>query len=739
MRKFLLATGVAAGALVATAPVSAQSASAGEENANAGQASDDNVIIVTARLREENVQDVPISISQLNSEALERAEINDLQDVAALIPGLVSSSPFGRINASPSIRGIVNAGLGEEQPVAFFLDGVYISGRAALNSTLFALERVEVAKGPQSALYGRNAFAGAVNYVTKRPGSDFEGRIQGTVGTQDLFEGKLELSGPVSDTLSLGAGLLYRDDGGFFENSVADGPAIGSNETFGAMAALNFEPSETVSIYLKALYADEKDGPPPHFLVAANSQPDSRSGFPRYFTGELPESGAGFFTNPEHQGVERETLRLSSNIDIRLSDNLLLQSLTGYNTIEGFYDFDADYTALFFNRTLEEFKKKDFSQDLRLSGETESGNLNWLVGGSYYNLDDDLVARNYTPGFGGTLPTPGALTVRTTTTWSAYGALELIPSDMFSVRGELRYQTEEKTFDSELLSEGGIPLDLSETWDAFLPRLTASYFPGGNDTLIYGSIARGFKAGGYNSFANLFDEQRFFDPETNWTYEVGVKTNLGPDVTLNGALFWMDWDDQQVIGLSDRAPFSNQFTTNAASSRSRGLEMELAYNGPSGFSANVGYAYIDATFRDFNDQDLAFIPIDTDVSGNRVPRTSDHQLNATVQYEGDLSDTVGWYIRFDGSYQSSQFSVPANLARTGDITNVNGRLGFELGNLEIAAWVRNLLDDRTPYVGVRWFDATGTYTELPPFQRAWLVTAREGRRGGISLTYRFGS
>ncbi|MEE4538134.1 MAG: TonB-dependent receptor [Erythrobacter sp.] len=731
----LLAT-VALCAISAGSPASLAAQETPPEEAGAAQ--DDDVIIVTARLREENVQDVPISITQLDNETLERAEIIDLQDIAALVPGLTSSSPFGRINASPSIRGIVNAGLGEEQPVAFFLDGVYISGRTALNSTLFGLERVEVARGPQSALYGRNAFAGAVNYVTKRPGSEFEGRAEATAGTQDLLRGQLEVSGPVSDTLSLGGGIFYRDDGGFFENAVPDGPAVGSNETFAALGAINWEPTDNVTVYLKALYSDEKDGAPPHFLVPANSQPDSRTGFPRYFTGELSEEGAGFFTNPEHQGVERETLRLSSNIDLRLGDNMLLQSLTGFNTNEGFYDFDADYTALFFNRTFEEFDKRDFSQDLRLSGESESGNLLWLVGGSYYRLDDELRARNYTPGFGGTLPTPGALTERSTTTWAAYGALELIPTEEWSIRGELRYQTEEKTFDSELLSEAGVPLLLEEEWDAFLPRLTASYFPGAGDTMLYASVARGFKAGGYNSFANLFDAERSFEPETNWTYEVGAKTQVLPGLTANGALFWMDWEDQQVIGLSDRAPFSNQFTANAAQSRSRGIELDLAYSDPNGFSANVGYAYIDATFRDFVDPDLTFVPIDSDVSGNRIPRTSDHQLNATVQYEGDLSDTVGWYARLDGSYLSSQFSVPANLARTGDITNVNARLGVEFGQVELAVWARNLFDDRTPYVGVRWFDATGTYTGLAPFQRSWLVTAREGRRGGISLIYRFG-
>lgn len=730
-RKHILLASAAA-ALIMPSMAYAQT----EESTGANEEADKNVIVVTARLREENVQDVPVSITNLSEEFLERAEITDLQDLAQFTPGLVSSSPFGRINASPSIRGIVNAGLGEEQPVAFFLDGVYISGRSALNGTYFGLERVEVARGPQSALYGRNAFAGAVNYITKRPGRELEGKIEATVGTKDDYRGKVELSGPISDTLSVGVGALYQDYGGFFTNSVPGGPAVGSNKTFATLGSILWEATPDLKIYLKALYTDEKDGAPPHFLAPANSQPDSRSGFPRYFTGRLPTSGAGFFTNPEHQGVERESLRLSANVDLKIGDNMILQSVTGYNKEDGFYDFDADYTELFFNRTFEEFDKYDISQDLRLSGDSES--LNWLIGTSYYYFNDDLLARNYLPGFGQSLPV-GALTEQTTKTFSVYGALEVKPTEDLSIRGELRWQSEKKAYQSQVLDESGVPLNLQDSWKEFLPRGTITYTPGGGETLLYASVARGFKAGGFNTFANLFDNERTYEPEDNWTYEIGAKAQPFDGATINAALFWIDWDNQQVIGLSNRAPSSNQFTANAAASRSRGLELEASYSSPGGFDFSVGYAYTDAKFRDFVDPDLTFIPISADVSGNQVNRTSKHQLTSTVQYQAPINDTFDWFARADFAYQSSQFSVPANLARTGGITNVNARIGVEGENINFSIWAKNLFDNDTPYVGVRWFDASGRYTQLPPFQRAWLVTAREGARFGATLTYKFGN
>ena len=720
--------GAAAAAFAFTAPVHAQGGAAEADN-------DREVIVVTARLREETVQDVPISISAFSEEDLEEATIFDVQDLVLYTPGLISSSAFGRINASPSIRGLVNAGLGEEQTVAFFIDGVYISGRTGLNGTYFGLERVEISKGPQSALYGRNAFAGAVNYITKRPTEEFEGNIRLEAGSNELGRGTFEIAGPLTEDGSLmgRAGLFYSTYGGDFTNGVPGGLDVGSNETTAALGSLLWRPNDASEFYAKVTYSDEFDGPPPHFLVAANSQPAPGSGFPRYFTGTLPSSGAGFFTNPEHRGTERETLRFSLNADFDIGENLLLQGLTGYNTQEGFYDFDADYTALFFNRTLEEFDKWDFSQEVRLSNARSASPVQWLVGASYYNFEDDLLGRSYLPGFGQTLPA-GTLNESTTTSFGIYGSLSYDVSDVLNLTGELRYNDEEKT-----LKRPGFDLDAN--WQEFLPRFTASYTPNDN-TLLYGSIARGFKTGGFNTFANIFPEERTYEPESNWTYEVGAKTtSMDGALLLNAALFYIDVTDQQVIGVSAAAPASNQFTSNAAESSVTGIELEGSYDTGTGLTFSGGYAYTDPQYDEFFDGDLVGLPIGPDLSGNQVNRTRKHQFNMTAEYVDSLETWVGWewFARADYAWWSSQFTQPANLAETGDITNLNARIGVRNDRYGISAWAKNLTDDDTPYVATRWFDASGTYTGLPPFQRAWLVTAREGTTFGVSLDIELGN
>lgn len=688
-------------------------------------------VLVTARLKEESLGDVPISISVISAETLADASVIDVQDLALLTPGLVSSSAFGRINASPSIRGLVNAGLGEEQTVAFFVDGIYISGRTGLNASYFGLERVEVSKGPQSALYGRNAFVGAVNYVTKRPTETFEGSVSATVGSNDLVRGLIEMSGPLDGDRLMGrVGFYTSENSGDFANNVPGGIDVGSIETTAAMASLLFRPSGNSEFYVNLSYADETDGAPPHYLVPANVLPAPGSGFPRYFEGEFPANEVGFFTNAEHQGTERETLRFTLNADIDLNDSLTLQGLTGYNAQEGFYDFDADYTELFFNRTFEEFDKSDFSQEIRLSNLVSGEPVQWLIGASYYSFDDELLARNYLPGFGQTLP-DGTLNESTTDSIGVYGSVTVPLGERVTVTAELRYNDEEKT-----LERPGF--DLSADWQEFLPRLTVSYAPG-DRTLVYGSVARGFKTGGFNTFDNLFPEERVYEPESNWTYELGLKGSLADGrFTYGTALYFIDVEDQQVIGLSEAGASSNQFTANAAESSSRGVELEANWFVSDALSLTAGYAWTDAEFDDFVDPDLVPLPIDADVSGNRINRTSEHQLNLTALFETALTSRLDWFARLDYAWQSSQFSVPANLAETGDVTNVNARLGLRAERFAVSLWGRNVTDDDTPYVGARWFDATGTYTGLPPFQRAWLVTAREGAVFGLTLDWNFG-
>ena len=207
----------------AVAAAVASQVATGQDQADSPEAKLEE-IVVTARLRAERLQDVPASIAAFDETSIERAQLNTLDKLSFQVPSLAASDPFGRNNLSIAMRGIGLAGIGDELPVGLFVDGVYIAGRSSGNLLITDVERIEVARGPQSALYGRNTFAGAVNFVTRKPSNDTRGFLEGSAGTKDRYEIRGDVSGPlIADRLYGQIGGVWRDWGGYFDNAALGG------------------------------------------------------------------------------------------------------------------------------------------------------------------------------------------------------------------------------------------------------------------------------------------------------------------------------------------------------------------------------------------------------------------------------------------------------------------------------------------------------------------------------------
>jgi iron complex outermembrane receptor protein len=735
-------------------------------------------VVVTARLRAERLQDVPASIAAFDESWIERSRLNTLDTLSYQVPSLAASDPFGRNNLSIAMRGVGLAGIGDELPVGLFVDGVYVAGRSSGNLLITDVERIEVARGPQSALYGRNTFAGAVNFVTRKPSEEVRGFLEGTAGSKDRYEVRGDLSGPlVADRLFGQIGGVWRDWGGYFDN-VALGGDLNRQRTSALSSKLRFTPTDNLEALLSVAYSEDDDSQPAAFLVPANSGLTVLNGGSLgFFTGTAPEKPVGgaacCVASDDAGGFQRDGTRAALTIDYRMSDSLALKSISAWSTQDQVYDQDVDYYTdklfVFGNR----IERDDLSQEFRV--QYDGDGLRFLAGAFYYEFDNTFTDR----GAGQFFLPPAARqstlvrnqnSFRSRTKTEAYALFSSLGIEIaqdWEVTGDIRWGNEKKTFDYIRQIQTGRPDPRrDESWDSWTPRVTVDWKPEA-DVLYYASAARGFKTGGFNDQINIFEAERTYDPESNWTYELGTKqTLLDGRLQANLTVFYIDWTDQQVVTASAAGPSNNTYVANAAESTSKGFELDLTANPLEGLRLTAAVSLADAQFDNFIDPALAggdvSFPVanrpivalpglrlarlpngifGADVSGNRIPRTSKWQWALSSEYSRPLSWLEGaeGFIRADYTYRSTQYAETSNLAGTGDQQKVNLRLGVETGRYSVSLWVDNLFDDRTSPVIIRFSDFGSFFT--PPvgvLKRGFQVTPADGRTVGVTMRVKLG-
>lgn len=398
-----------------------------QEAAPGATASDSDVIIVTARKTEETLQEAPTTVSVVTAAAIDRLGLDNLTDVAKTVPGLVFDDSLGRDANRPVIRGQANI-LGQSG-VAFFIDGIYYSGSLA-DYDVDTVERFEVVKGPQSALYGRNTYSGAINLISKMPSTEWTGRVQVDLAEDDRYEATANVRGPLADGLGIVMGGRVLDNAGPFRNAF-DGTRIGKQQSYSGYGALQFNNGGRFRASLRANYNVIDDGQPAIFAQSANANncfPDNGTlyrGQRRYFCGVIQPQQVNTdyrrqFVDPENAGIESKTLNAGFRMDFDFSDELTLTSLTGYNRRTANTQTDGDYSPNSFNMVIFAFGATgpapapivpprttrftafatsvqdftfsnrqvtdDWSQELRLAYEGERIQL--MLGGYYFDQSD---------------------------------------------------------------------------------------------------------------------------------------------------------------------------------------------------------------------------------------------------------------------------------------------------------------------------------------------------------------
>lgn len=752
-------------------------------------------IIVTARKFEERLLDAPLSVSAVTGAEIERRNIESLGDLASATPGLYFESFNAGSVGTPVIRGLSQQNLGgfDQQisnNVGRFINGVYQTNRNAAELELLDIERVEVIKGPVSALYGRATFGGAINVVTRQPSESFEGRVRATLGTDEDRALQLSVSGPIAGSAVRGRlAVGYSNFDGTTSNTEDKSDNVGGFTTRALAASLLVPFGDSTKLDLSGFFTDQDVEHSAQFMQTSLNCGTSAAGF-TYYCGEADWNGGAVSISPEAFGARNETRQAVARLTSEWESFTSIVT-AGWTQSESDLLFDGDLAAggalhpvcigtvnfggqvfpcglvggrpVRFQRAQafngSQNENDDTSFELRLQSATD-GALQWTFGGFAFDSESTVKTTYGTDSSalaaGEFFATQvGALTGRrdpigspvlvadfdsNVRSWSVFASIGYRFTDQLRVSLEGRQEDEKKTLQSRVNNFAPSNTRVSRSWQTFTPRLTVDY-KSSDDTLLYASAGQGVRTGGFNgSFPAAAPQEAGYEEESNWTYELGMKTRLLDErLALTAAAFLIKWSDMQISGASSVASFVGSVIRNTGAATSKGFELEARWQPTSNASFGFGYAYTDPTFdngvvdRSASFQCAADIcqigasgPI---VGGNRLPRTLRHQLVA----DGSLSGNVGagwrWTAGADVAWNDDVFRDSINKLHYGERLLLGAQLRLQREALSVSLWGRNLLDD--DYI------ISGAFQPRSFTARAVDYVASQGRRLGVSVAYEF--
>ena len=710
-------------------------------------------IVVTALKREQNIQDVSASINAFSSDQIRDMGITDAQDISWFTPGLYATSTIGGSNPLYTIRGIgLNDVFSNNNPtVGVYVDEVIQPLTPMMGFQLFDLERIEVLKGPQGTLYGRNSTGGAINFISRKPGEEAEGYVRLGYGEFDRFEAEAALGGPLSD--QLGGRIAFftvQQQDGWMDNAVT-GDDVGDVDQIALRAMLEWRPSETFEARLTGVYGDENsdsvlrehvgfvDGPFSPNLCAAALEGRRDEGPCVSFLGYFdPTEDRYTVENSSVLGQDKDTEHFSINFTFSWDiGNMTLTSVTGYSDFERAISEDSDGTALIMLDSVFSDDITAFSQEVRLSGSTERG-ITWVLGAFF--SDDEIDGDIYQA-----LDQHLFLT-RVDTNWSqesssaaAFGHFDFPVSDRFALVGGIRYTYEDKDFryDAVNLDPFGTTQFLPPPVNGVTSDISNKEVSGqiglelnlSDDILAYFSFSRGFKSGGYKAaIAFNPDELDPFVEETLNAYEIGFKSITGDGkLRLNAAAYFNDWNDFQAFITEVRGGINVIVLDNAGDAEVYGVEADLLWSPAEGLDLQAAINWMDTEIKKFNT-----IPGTPDATGNELANSPELMFNGRFRYEFPVGNNgFSAYIVSDVIYRDRVYYSLTNNGQNSQegFWLWDGRIGISTadGKWEAAFWGKNLTDKL--YV-TQSYDNTGGIFPSQNF-------LGQPRTYGVSVQYNF--
>jgi len=674
-------------------------------------------IVVTAQKRSESLQEVPISASALSGEAMTTRGINDIRDLASgLVPSLRIDSAFGNTNPKLSLRGVGSTSYTQntESSIAIYLDEFVLNPQSAKLGQMFDLERVEVLRGPQGTLYGKNSTGGAINFISRRPDGDYAFDMSATVARYGEYSFEIAGEAPVTESLSFRAAIKRRSRDGYGFNRLTGDDVFDIDDLAGRLG-VRFQ-NDSVDAYIK-VFGDRARGEGYYMQgLGINFDLSPRPSGDNPITGYAPPGNIDV-VDSNRQINDVDNYGASANVDIVL-DGMIFTSITGYLNSETHILSDSDASPFDLLTADIRAPAEELSQEFRITSDTNS-RLSWIAGLSMFYQTLKVSEATSFSAVG--IPSIDSYFHEKSTSLAGFFDATLELPKGVSLFSGVRLTTDKKTFDtsSRVSFVGPYDLKLKKRWTE--PTYRAGVHKKfDNDLMLWGSYNRGYRAGGFDG-GTIVDLSQFetFDPEFVDSYEVGLKTSFFDQrLRFSVNAYYTIVKSQQLPVLREEAALCCSIV-NAGRSRIYGLELE----GDALFSDNFNLQFqgsvADGKYTDF-------VSGENDYSGMKVSNLPRYEFRLSSEYripvtQGDIF--VAPEVVFVGKARRGTDFDPFGRDVVNSYELVNGQVGYRTsdGRMSTFLFVKNLTNKRylTDYLNVGDFGLTQLFYAEP---RTWGIT-----------------
>ncbi len=663
-------------------------------------------VFVTAQKRDENLMSVPVAVDVIPGKFIESTGAFGLSELEMAIPSVNFGRGGRKTRGEISIRGVGGfaRNIGTGGRVVVYIDDVPLGRSSSFEASLADIKQIEILKGPQGTLFGANTIAGAINMTTAEPTEDFSLKLRADYGQRSTSLLSLTANVPLSDKLLSRIQLGHKQSDGFIENTITDDDLQGSDLN-SARIKLLYDVTDNLSIRTSFDWLEDD-------VKATNAEALSDTTLPPTFQNLILN---GYTSAPEPNQVahdadefeKRKNWGASTKIQYYTDSEALITSITAYRSSEFTEQSEEDYSAIPLATSLFDEDYSQWTQELRYTSKA-TDRLDYVAGLFFQSskISTERNAQIHTPTDTLRVDTPGELD---TTSSSVFGNLNCRFTETLELSLGTRLQYETKKLDyaitdtTDFFTNGS--LQDKQNFFFHMPKISLNY-ESSESGLLYGSISRGAKSGGWNAdFVPSLDDLEF-DPEYSINYEIGYKNRLlDGSLVLLSSIFHTKFKDFQVSQFIEERGANN--ITNAGEVTTEGLELDVQYFIHESIKLGLNTAYTRAKFDRFTNADSA----DTDYSGNRLPYSPKLTSVASITIDQPISNNIVGYFHLSYSYSDGYFSQPRNDDTTHKVNNfhlINAHLGIKIGEVyDISFWGKNLSDETylrfkgTSFLGVQ--------------------------------------